>query len=1703
MEIYMKKKKILWIIAVLSLALALFSCTQSKEDDFTPSSDDSVIYTQGSSLNLIFTDENISSDTVADFYGLLRRQLGSGLKIYQAGDAMPEKSKHEIIIGPSDRSVSKNAYAMLARYDYYELGDCGHVVYSDGTSLGVAYTEALSYDYIEEALIDFANEYFDTELVCEKGVVKQEKANLIEVYRVQDAERQNAQWEAVAERAGEEVAEALKNLYTLYKPGLVTWLANLYEERICVCTTYDQNGNKVCQHPVDAEGNPLCYYGGFYYSNSGRNTEGYAPDIESTNQALSLLESGGLVSQFGGNYANAIPGWMRNEIVGFVKGLQSTNGYFYHPQWSTEMHHNNPERMGRDASWAQSMLSRFSARPYYTVPVENGMKGEGKPSAAKLTGKLLAGSASDVSRVLLASSVTATSSLNAHLQNPKVFREYLDSLNIKTNSYGAGSTIGAQDGTIRALDLERAGLDPNNPNHAAAIANFDYRNDGELSKVLFDWLEETQNDENGLWDAESDYQACDGLFKIVNIYNAYKLPIKHALKAALATIAAISSDEPVYTVCNMYNAWANIGLIKKNISENVKDKALAAEMIAEINAAIIEVAPEAINITTQKTANFAIPDGSFSYLIGKTSETSTGMPTAVLNSYEGDVNATLICIGGLIGHINNALNLPKVNPYGLADWYIFIDIVESNNSSLKDASMADVSMKFEDDPLDERPSNVKIGIESDKGAVTVQKDPTGKSNQALHIWHPAQSNTYDYTRFTNFYYSMNRNCSIFESDFYIASEGTDNTYVAQMLLNPGYAFSFRIKDGMVEIWEDSSLELVKTKARLLGKNPLDDWFNLKIEYYKGNHDTVRIKLYLDGKLVAVSANYYNSSGKKLSDGTGTPGKGFEYLQVSPLSYVNLNMYMDNTLVTGKNVEYKSETNTKGLIVNEDIPDSERKTYDFADGTLPDDINIVSGGGNVSVSDGALKFTKDSQKSVLTIPVFARQALANCYTLGFDIDFTDAAAGDVMTFEFTKRFRYTNDDKITGITSLTLKCITEGTEKYLVVTSKGGALTYSATKIAVSDEPTKVEFVHFSAQMHTLIYINGELAALCDYIADKSTYRFELGDITLTYSGKMEGTLDNIFVEARRGDYTAETTPKVDRDVYDFEAGLSDAESNGKISDGALTLSGGQYVILPLNARVDNVFSYELSLDLYFNNTAAEKFTRVLFLDKNKNTVFALDLGYDGKTLSLYEVTESGRLAIAIVSVETEAYLPLTLNYYPENDVVAVKNADTYLLSTGIFYNGERGDVAFAKIVSDGASVDNVYFEGLLFTYSPPTYKSETKDDTDEVMTYEYSSTGDFPNRVTATLKTGGAKAAIEIMNRAGSLTKVVNFTTSAGGADYIDFVTPASEKYNSIVFESDVYFGINGYYEINVLNSSDSSKNAYRPVLSGRGGKLYCYDTSTNGGANPSPEKAIADLNTWVRFKMIVDLGVPSAESAKAQIYINNILVYESQNFIVKSGALIIDSLNRVRFMTHSSSVGSLYFDNTSLKAGPCLHAALVAGDVINEVSCTEDGKRYQICANPECDYVSDKFIITKAPGHDMSKWIATDEYEGCDEARECSVCDYYEARAYTPTCEIVSGSGNLEVSGNKEAINLNISGADGVSTVRIRLLSDVEAVKVVQGDSVSYVITKVIGDDVYADVYLTCDGGGAAVTPILIKDIPPADKDDNHIDGSGWTDVS
>ncbi len=112
----------------------------------------------------------------------------------------------------------------------------------------------------------------------------------------------NGRWESLAQTHGDELTAAIRSLYNYFDgPKIAGWLVNLYDPEL----------------------------GGFYYSRSARDYEGFLPDLESTSQALSMLAGSlGALSP-----DTMLPDEIKMKLVAFARNMQSSqDGYFYHPQ---------------------------------------------------------------------------------------------------------------------------------------------------------------------------------------------------------------------------------------------------------------------------------------------------------------------------------------------------------------------------------------------------------------------------------------------------------------------------------------------------------------------------------------------------------------------------------------------------------------------------------------------------------------------------------------------------------------------------------------------------------------------------------------------------------------------------------------------------------------------------------------------------------------------------------------------------------------------------------------------------------------------------------------------------------------------------------------------------------------------------------------------------------------------------------------------------------------------------------------------------------------------------------------------------------------------------------------------------------------------------------------------------------------------------
>ena len=227
----------------------------------------------------------------------------------------------EVVFGESDRAITAAAKkALESELAQSSKNDSGYIIYTDGKNIAVYWTVK---GMGELALQEFMDTVVDEQrLAVTAGTV----ASSLFVQREYESEKH---WIALAAKADPDTYNAIKTLYNYFDGRkMIGWMANLYDSE----------------------------RGGFYYSNSARDTAGYLPDIESTSQLLGMAVSTGAIP----DRNLYIPQEIKAKIVEFARSLQSPeDGYFYHPQWPQGRENLNTDRYGRDIGSATGVIRSF------------------------------------------------------------------------------------------------------------------------------------------------------------------------------------------------------------------------------------------------------------------------------------------------------------------------------------------------------------------------------------------------------------------------------------------------------------------------------------------------------------------------------------------------------------------------------------------------------------------------------------------------------------------------------------------------------------------------------------------------------------------------------------------------------------------------------------------------------------------------------------------------------------------------------------------------------------------------------------------------------------------------------------------------------------------------------------------------------------------------------------------------------------------------------------------------------------------------------------------------------------------------------------------------------------------------------------------------------------------------------------------------
>ena len=449
------------------------------------------------------------------------------------------------------------------------------------------------------------------------------------------AEAWDALEKCVADKSDAEVAKRIRAAFDdyyseVYGDGdLIYWIANLYDPAI----------------------------GGFYYSESGRDNDGFLPDLESTRQAISWIRTMGTPEIFG-DYKDIYPEWMQKQVIRFVKERQDKNGYFYHPQWPRELTDSKPHRRGRDLNWACQLREWFGDAPTYDTP--NGVRGNGLLWDGTPACDFEPRDDGDVVSVPKEELVTP------HLKDKESFEKYLDGLLVEyTSWYPLGNRLEAEGVQISMRDkkLREMGADYS------------------LCDILANWLNSHQHAETGLWDnGEISNSTICGLLKVSGAYNNIQRPIPNAEQGIKSAIALMNTDYEPDSVCSVLNPWYAVNNLLSNIRHYGNGSSEeGARIEAEYRKYVFEHAPEMIKATKKRILRFKKPYGAFSFAPDYSSNLSQGHPVAVWKSFEGDVNATSISTASVIGHIIILLGVERVPVFTVADKMRFLNIIEEKN----------------------------------------------------------------------------------------------------------------------------------------------------------------------------------------------------------------------------------------------------------------------------------------------------------------------------------------------------------------------------------------------------------------------------------------------------------------------------------------------------------------------------------------------------------------------------------------------------------------------------------------------------------------------------------------------------------------------------------------------------------------------------------------------------------------------------------------------------------------------------------------------------------------------------------------------------------------------------------------------------------------------------------------------------------------
>ena len=726
----MKRKLLVLVVFVLCIA-TLASCKVKNKNDggndggnsgATAEPEKGIIYDRSVSAHIISNykstnDPEDSHDYLLSLADHIYEVAGYTAYILE-DTGVPDS--HEIIIGDTDREITATAKALLEQKIRKKTNSLeedlpgwdkivGYAVYSDGNSVAIVWSD---FQLEEAAIRYFAENFILTDsLALEPGYIKTELFNLEAFLAERSIEVLNRQWDElgrhIPSQYSEEIVKSLQALYNLYDIDMVRWLANLYDPQVVIV---DSQGNPVPEY--NQEGNVI-YGGGWYHSNSGRDNEGFLPDIENTYVALEFVASTGMAEMFGDNWVPAMPEWLKTQVGLWFQNLQDPDTFFYHPQWPKEYINANglQSRITRDRGSARTTLSKLGFAQLY-------------PTVAATSNPGLPGKLNGSSAVVAASKVVATAEMLWQYQSAENFAEYIKGLEKEVASYNDPNARAGRFYAYGNLFQSTTGYINANP---------------QIRQMVIDFFNKYQNPENGTWADVLCYNATNGIHKIGAVYNAIGAKMNYVdqmIESVIEIVGWTVDEKPIGAGVDLYNAWSCFPYIYTNVRKHDPD---GASKIQAIKDRVFASAGELIMTARDQIAGFRRPDGSYGYSRTGSCPTAQGAPVALAGYNEGDVNGNAIASLNVIEYILYALELGDymVDMFTEYERMEFVHILNNLGPVIKGEEELgeDIIHTFEDIPDDELPNDYSADLDSGRSPIpdTFAKVTNIDGNRVLEV----------------------------------------------------------------------------------------------------------------------------------------------------------------------------------------------------------------------------------------------------------------------------------------------------------------------------------------------------------------------------------------------------------------------------------------------------------------------------------------------------------------------------------------------------------------------------------------------------------------------------------------------------------------------------------------------------------------------------------------------------------------------------------------------------------------------------------------------------------------------------------------------------------------------------------------------------------------------------------------------------------